>query len=157
VYYKENQRIIELLKQAEKLSEKKLPGDFSKFDVYPYRDLYYKMLSKGEVVGDNLVESVHREYRSGSYSSLDSYRMYFDTDDMETYAGRGAFGRDKYVDKYCYRSLSEATRELEKDLRSALGYCADDIQNYAKDVVSALVDVYNKDVKEALSKKIALL
>jgi hypothetical protein len=83
--------------------------------------------------------------------------MYFDTDDMETYAGRGAFGRDKYVDKYCYRSLSEATRELEKDLRSALGYCTDDIQNHAKDVASALVDVYNKDVKEALSKKIALL
>ena len=48
------------------------------------------MLAKGELVGDELVGSVHREFDSGSYSSLSSYSMYYDTDDMEVYEAQQA-------------------------------------------------------------------
>ena len=85
IYYKENQKIIQLLKEAEKLSDKNLGSDFSNFEICPSSDLAYKMLAKGELVGDELVGSVHREFDSGSYSSLSSYSMYYDTDDMEVY------------------------------------------------------------------------
>lgn len=157
VYYKENQKIILLLKQAEKLSEKKLSSNFSDFDIYPSSDCCYKMLNKGELVGDNLVGRVRDEFDSGSYSSLRSYRMYYDWDDMEMYVGRGMFGKDKYDNKYCYRSLVEATRELEKDLRSALKYKTDDIQEHAVGIINVLVDVYNRKAKEEIIKKIDML
>lgn len=157
IYYKENQKIVELLKQAEKLSKKHLPTDFAKFDIYPYRDCCYKMLNNGELVGDNLVDNVYNEYRSGNYSNLSSYRIYFDTDDSEMYVGQGVFGRDKFVERYCYKNLYEATQELEKDLRMAIGYQTDDIQNHAKDIAGVLVAVYNKDAQEELNKKIAML
>ena len=157
IYYKENQKIIEMLKQIEKLSDKKLGEDFSSFEIYPYRDICYKMLQKGELVGDNLVSSVYDEFRSGSYSSLSSYRMYFDTDSMERYAGTGLFGKEKYVDKYCYGNLSEATRELEKDLRNALRYTTDRIQRHASEIARGLTETYNNQAKEELAKKLAML
>lgn len=153
IYYKENQKIIQLLKEAEKLSDKNLGSDFSNFEICPSSDLAYKMLAKGELVGDELVGSVHREFDSGSYSSLSSYSMYYDTDDMEVYEGHGLFG-DKYKDKYCYRDLSEATRELEKDLRSALKYRGDEIERHALDKIKWLVQVYNKEAQQAISAKI---
>ena len=157
VYYKENLRIIELLEQAEKLSEKRLENNFATFDVVPSRDDCYKMLNKGELVGDNLVDGVHREFNSGSYSSLSSYRMYYDTDDMEVYEGTGLFGKDKYSDKYCYLPLSEAINELEKDLRGALGYRKDEIQNHAIEITSMLIEAYNKKAKKEIERKIAML
>ena len=153
IYYKENQKIIQLLKEAEKLSDKNLGSDFSNFEICPSSDLAYKMLAKGELVGDELVGSVHREFDSGSYSSLSSYSMYYDTDDMEVYEGHGLFG-DKYKDKYSYRDLSEATRELEKDLRSALKYRGDEIERHALDKIKWLVQVYNKEAQQAISAKI---
>lgn len=157
VYYKENLKIKEMLSQAEKLSKKDLCSGFSDFDVNPSSDSTYKMLKKGELVGDNLVDSVHREFSSGSYSSLSSYRMYFDYDETERYAGKGLFGGDKYVSKYCYRSLYEAITELEKDLRSALKYRKDQIQNHAVEVVNALIDTYNKKAMEELNRKLDVL
>ena len=153
IYYKENQKIVELLKKAEKLSDKNLGSNFSSFDIYPSNDIAYKMLVKGELVGDELVDGVHSEFNSGSYSSLSSYAMYYDTDDIEVYEGHGLFG-DKYKDKYCYRDLSEATRELEKDLRSALKYRADSIENHALDKIKWLVQTYNEEAKKAISYKI---
>lgn len=65
-------------------------SDFSNFEICPSSDLAYKMLAKGELVGDELVGSVHREFDSGSYSSLSSYSMYYDTDDMEVYEAQQA-------------------------------------------------------------------
>lgn len=156
VYYKENQKIIELLKQIEKLSGKNISSDFSRFDVYPYDDIYYKMLNKGEFIGDELVGGVRSEFNSGSYSSLDSYRMYIDTSSVETYDGQGLFGRAKMKEKYCYYSLSEAISELEKDLRSALNYQADYIQQRAFEAVEWLVKEYNEAARKEIAKKIEI-
>ena len=83
--------------------------------------------------------------------------MYFDTDDIERYEGTGLFGREKYVYKYRYRDLTQAVRELEKDIRSALHYCRADIQNHALSIVEELIDVYNKKVKEEIDRKISML
>lgn len=54
IYYKENQKIIQLLKEAEKLSDKNLGSGFSNFEICPSSDLAYKMLAKGELVGDEI-------------------------------------------------------------------------------------------------------
>lgn len=157
VYYKENQKIISLLKQAEKLSDRDLGSNFAEFDVSPSNDSCYKWLRKGELVGDNLIEEVRTKFKSGNYSSLSSYRMYFDTDDMEMYAPSGLFGKEKLVDRYCYKSLTEAIRELESDLYDALWYVDDEIIDHAKGVVDGLVYVYNDEAKKEIERKLIKL
>jgi len=84
---------------------------------------------------------------------IGEFAMAWKADDMEVYEGHGLFG-DKYKDKYCYRDLSEATRELEKDLRSALKYRGDEIERHALDKIKWLVQVYNKEAQQAISAKI---
>ena len=84
---------------------------------------------------------------------IGEFAMAWKADDMEGYEGHGLFG-DKYKDKYCYRDLSEATRELEKDLRSALKYRGDEIERHALDKIKWLVQVYNKEAQQAISAKI---
>lgn len=155
VYYEANQPIIELLESALKLLGDKLPNGFTEFDIYPWWDSYYKMLNKGEIIADEFVSEIRSEFDSGSYSSLSSYRMYFDTDDMEVSVGKGLFGDYKYKTKYCYRKVNTACKELAGDLKSAIFYKDTDIMDRADEILSWLVDEYNKKAKEVIQQKIS--
>lgn len=156
VYYKENQKVSDLLRQAQKLSNRNLGTDFSKFEVYPYRDFVYKMLSKGELVGEDLVPSVHSEFKDSTYTSLSDYRTYINTDYIEKYAGRDFFGNTKYKDAYRY-NLVEAILEFRKDLTKALEWQKDHIESNALGHISYLLDLYNKEAKDEILRKVSML
>lgn len=53
----------------------------------------YKSLSEFE--NRSTCSGVWADFKSGSYSSLSSYKTYIDYDDFEQYVGSGLFG-DKY-------------------------------------------------------------
>lgn len=159
-YADSNQTVSSLLADAKRVVEQfdvsHLPADFTSFDIYPESDIVWKMLNKGELISDEMISTIRSEFNSGSYSSLSSYRMYFDTDDMERYAGR-KFGRERYVTKYCYRDVEKACKELANDLQNALQYCSDQLEDRAAEFVNGLVDAYNQIAAEKLKAKIALL
>lgn len=157
VYYKHNNKIMAWLKRAKDLIGNELTGNLVYFNIYPGSDTYYKMLNKGEIMGDEMISGIRREFDSSSYTDLDSYSSYMDFDDMEMYEGTGRFGKTKYSDKYCYRAQIDAARELEKDIRSALSYRDTQIEERAVEITSWLVDEYNKKMKEELSKRIEII
>ena len=143
VYYKNNQKIIDILKAISvSVGSDKLPSDFCSFNVSPdTSDIIWKMLNKGEIVGDNYIGIVKREF---SYSASE-YKTYIDWDDTEDYRGK---------DVYNYNA-SDASKELGKDLGNALGWAKSDIEEATLGYIKSLVDSYNKNLKVCLEKKIA--
>lgn len=143
VYSKNNQKIADILKAISvAVGSDKLPADFCVVDVYPdTNDMVWKMLNRGEIVSDNYINMVRREF---SYSASE-YKCYIDWDDSEDYRGK---------DVYNYNA-NEASRELGKDLGDALGWAKSDIEEATLGYVKGIVDSYNKNLKACLEKKIA--
>lgn len=151
VYTIFNKKIIDILTAiANLIGKDKLPSDFCKFDVYPERDTVWKMLETGEIVGENFVSIVKRQFEySSSY-----YRTYIDYDDTEvTEYGRGMFGRDREVTKYNYNA-QDAVNELRSDLQNAVRWAKSDIEDGVLGYVNGLINSYNRNLKACLDKKI---
>lgn len=153
------ERILkEIAAEAQSLSngDIALPQDFTEFDVYPggtdssYRkDIVYGLQHFDE---QSTQSGVMAEFKTGSYSSLDSYKMYIDTDDMEVYEGEDWRGRSKYKTKYCYRSVYSAVREYISDLKSAMNYVG--IDENALYFVQEAIESYNKEISKEIERKI---
>ena len=77
----------------------------------------YKSLSEFE--NRSTCSGVWADFKSGSYSSLSSYKTYIDYDDFEQYVGSGLFG-DKYKTFYCHRGLSEVISEFHRDIQLSM-------------------------------------
>ena len=101
------------------------------------------MLEKGEIIGENFVSIVRREFK---YSASD-YQTYIDWDDMEDYRGK---------DKYCYRA-QEAVEELRKDVQSAVRWARSDIEENSLGYVNGIVNDYNRKLKTFLDKKLSII
>ena len=149
-----NKKIVDVLTAIANLVGKdKLPSDFCNIDVYPDRDTVWKLLEKGEIVGENFVSIVKREFEySASY-----YRTYIDYDYTEvTEYGRGMFGRDREVTKYNYNA-QDAVNELRSDLQNAVRYAKSNIEDGALGYVNGIVDNYNQKLKTCLEKKLSII
>lgn len=144
--------------EAESLSNGKIkfPENFAEFEAYPggskqnAKDIYLYAL---EHYDDQSVSSgVMHEFHDRSYTNLDDYATYFDTDDTETYDGKGFFGGDKYSYKYCYRGVQKAVDEFIKDLKESMNYV--DIDEFAFDKVNGAVNAYKEDAKNKFAQKL---
>lgn len=150
----------EIVAEAQSLSSKSIsfPDDFTKFDVYPggldssYRENVTYTLRHFEEKSTQ--SGIIAEFKSGSYSSLDSYKMYVDTDDMEVYCGEDWRGRSKFKVKYCYYSVYNAVKEFISDLKNAMNYV--DIDETALYFLSGAIDSYNKEIDKEVEKKIKI-
>lgn len=148
-----NKKIEDILTAiANLIGRDKLPSDFCKVDVYPERDMVWKMLEKGEIIGENFVSIVRREFEySASY-----YRTYIDYDDTEvTEYGRGMFGRDREVTKYNYNA-QDAVEELRRDVQNAVKWAKSNIEDNALGYVNGIVNNYNQRLKICLNQKISI-
>jgi ferredoxin len=160
-YYKINKKYMDILKEiateAKALTNGKilLSEEFITFDVYPgnsnkfIRGSIDARLKEFETRSTS--SGIMAEFRSNSYSSLDSYSMYIDTDEMEHYE-EGMFGRSKIITKYCYKNLNGAVNEYIKDLKSAMNYV--DIDESALYDVNEAIDYYEKEIAIAVEQKI---
>lgn len=142
VYAKNNQKVADILKAVSVLlGSDKLPSDFCSVDVYPdTNNIVWKMLNRGEIISDNFIGMVKREFNYGA----SEYKTYIDWDDMEDYRGK---------DVYNYNAC-DASRELGKDLGNALRWAKSDIEDGAIGYVKELVGSYNKNLKVCLEEKI---
>ena len=152
VYAKTNAEVSKLLKEIENIIGNGLSNDFVTVNVFPNEDITWKMLNKGQVLSDEMISSVKREF---DYSA-DDYDCYWDTDDMECYAGTDWRGRTKYKDMYCYRNVGKAFESLGKDLLSACYYARSSLEDRAYEFIESFVKEYNKKLKEVLKNKIQI-
>ena len=145
VYTKNNNEISDILKAVSIIAgSNKLPSDFCTVDVYPdERDIVWKMLQKGEIIGDNFISIVKREF---DYSASD-YKTWIDYDDMEDYRGKDIYNYNAY----------DAVKEFENDLTGALKYAKDDVEEATLGYIKGLVDNYNKRLRECIDTKLAAL
>ncbi len=152
VYTQFNQKVSDVLTVVANLVDKdKLPPNFCDVDVYPDRDVLWKGLEKGEIIGENLIDTVKREFDySASY-----YKTWIDWDDIDR-VEYGRFGRSKEITMYNYNA-QDAVNELEDDLRNAIRYARSDIVDYAFGCVNTLINAYNKKLKACLDEKIQKL
>jgi len=163
-YVKNNKQYEDILKEilgeAKAISNNKIsiPDDFIFFKVLPggsnksYRENVTYGISNFEL--QSTQSGVMAEFKTGSYSSLDSYKMYIDTDDMEMYEGEDWRGRTKYKTKYCYRSVYDAINEFIKDLKSAMNYA--DIDESAMYFLEGAITSYNNEIDNAIEEKIKI-
>lgn len=164
-YYKNNQNYVKVLKniliEARNITNNQinLPDSFANFRVFPGDDL--DALNRDDIViGLSTFEEkstqsgIMEEFHSGSYSSLDSYSMYVDTDDMEVYDGTDWRGNSKYKDKYRFLDVYKAVNEFVKDLKRAMKYV--NIDETAMYFLNMALESYFKSVDNEIKKKIEM-
>ncbi len=133
-----------------------LQNDFAKFDVHPggssklYSEVVTYKLENFEM--QSTQSGVMSEFNSSPYSSLNSYKTYIDTDDMEIYEGEDWRGNSKYKTKYCYRPVCNAVNEYIKDLKNAMNYA--DIGENAFDFLKDVLNSYEKEIEKEIQLKI---
>ena len=160
-YYKTNQKYENVLKEvtaeAKALTDGKiaLPQNFNTFEVYPGdsfefdKERIYARLKNFETRSTS--SGIMAEFNSGSYSSIDSYKMYIDTENMEINDGEGLFGKSKYKTKYCYGRIYKAANEYIKDLKSAMNLVNID-EDTLYDVNQAIIN-YKEELQKVIEKK----
>ena len=148
-------RLVSILKSNNLASD--IPTNFSNIDIFPENDLYWKMLSKGQIMSDEMISAVTKEFRSGSWSDISNYVNSCDYDEIERIEGTDWRGNLKTRDKYCYRNVHKAFQELAGDLLNACYYADTELENRAVEIASALIDEYNKLLKNVLNEKIKYL
>ena len=130
------------------------PAGFSDVKVYPDKDFVWKMLNKGELMSDEMIQVVKSEFYSNSYSSLSSYESYWDIEEREVADGTDWRGNTKYKDKFCYCNMREAFKELAKDILNSCYYVDNRIEDRAIELISGMIDVYNEQLQVELASKI---
>ncbi|MCI5711758.1 MAG: hypothetical protein MR324_01265 [Lachnospiraceae bacterium] len=154
VYAKHNQKLIKILEGIKQIAGDQLPNDFLAVDIYPDKnstiDTIWKMLNKGEMISQELVSTVKDEF---DYPSS-QYDCYWTTRDMEVTVGTDWRGNLKTKDRYCYMNIYEACVELGKDILNACEWAKDDIEERAVGIVEALVEEYNKELKQSIQSKL---
>lgn len=163
-YMKNNKQYEDILKEiyaeANALSNNKiyLPDDFVNFRVIPGGTDEFKRENIMYGIENFEIQStrsgVMEEFKTGSYSSLDSYKMYMDTDDMEMYDGDDWRGHPKHKTKYCYFSVNKAVIEYIKDLKSAMNYV--DIDGTALHFLEGVISSYNEEIDIAINEKVRI-
>lgn len=161
-FLKCNQKVSELLCRIRSILVNNnlandIPDNFTEIDIFPQNDIYWKMLNKGEIMSDEMISTVRSEFRSNTYSAVEDYICYCDIDDMERADGTDWRGNTKYRDKYCYRDVHKAFKELASDLLNSCGYVNDKIEDRAMEIVNALIDEYNKLLQSALAPKLVYI
>lgn len=157
-----NQEVSELLNRLASILKNNnlvidLPVNFAHIDIFPEKDIYWKMLSKGEIMSDEMISTVKGEFKSNSFSDLERYICYCDFDEMDRIVGTDRHGYTKTKEKYCYRNMYKAFQELANDLLNSCGYVHEEIENKAMDIIGALIDEYNKLLIDILDSKIVYL
>ena len=129
-----------------------IPPDFGKLSINFDDDMIksdYKSLSEFE--NRSTCSGVWADFKSGSYSSLSSYKTYIDYDDFEQYVGSGLFG-DKYKTFYCHRGLSEVISEFHRDIQ--LSMSSVDLDDSAVHCVNLFIRALNSTIIKMINNKI---
>lgn len=153
VYESCNRELSEKLSSINSLLGNCFNKEFCEFNYYPESDAVWKMLSKGELISDEMISFVKSEY---DYSPS-NYDCKWDTDDMEVSAGTDFRGNTKYKDKYCYKNVREAYIELAKDLKASMGYAAERIEERTCELLRGLIEVYNAELQKTLDEKVKMI
>lgn len=150
VYAKNNQKISEILQSIVNLSDGKLDSSFSEITVIPDSEFDWKMLNRGEIVADECISSVRSEM---NFSPSD-YEFKWDTDYSDVSCGTDWRGNIKFKERYCYRNLREAFKELANDILTACGYAHERMEDQAIQSSSWLVKKYNEMLQKVIDEKI---
>lgn len=160
VYAAANRQISEILGRAVQILGDRIPSDFAEFDAWVGNDVTYKMLERGEVMGNNYVSNIRSKFDSYDWTDRSHYLIEIDTMERdEMVEKKGLFGSSSYVTKtkYCYHGVENACRELAGDIKYACDDLRDEIEQDAAGYVNSVIYTYNKAAKEELKKKIKQL
>lgn len=135
--------------------QKKIPEYMLKIQSRPdtSKDWEIKSLKEDILYQSDVI--ISREMQ-GEYYTLASYADNCDIDSQEIYAGKGMFGREKYVDKYYFSKTKLAFEEIARDIRSACDGAFNDVivDEFALGMTKSLVERYEKRLKDELNKKL---
>lgn len=155
-YYQMNKQFEKVLNnfanEAEALSDGKISfsNNFVKFDVFPKKDGNMEFASEFEEfqIQSQIMHELH------DFASLDSYKSSIDWDDMEVYAGTSLFGNEKYKDMYCYQDVYEVVEEFITDLKDAMNYMDDVIEEKAVSTINWCIKPYKEEVNKQIIEKV---
>ena len=153
VYAKVNLEVNGIIEGIKKILAKDTPKALTLIEVYPDRDMAWELLNKGELLSNEMISDVKKEFNRDA----DLYSCMWSTDYIEQPAGKNIFGNYKTKEKYCYKNVSAAYEELAKDLITSFGWAKDDLEEHAVEVTSWLVEAYNKALREEINKRIKAL
>lgn len=153
VYAKINSEVNGIIEGIINVLEKDSPTILSKIEVFPDSDMTWKMLNKGELLSDEMISAVKKEF---DYDA-DTYSCKWTTDYIERPAGKDIFGNYKTKEKYCYKNVTVAYEELAKDLLNCFEWAKDELEKRAVEVSSWLVEIYNKMLREEINKRVKIL
>lgn len=133
-----------------------LPKKFTNVDVFPDSDIIWKMLNKGEVMSDEMISVVRKEFNGLYRSYLSSYN-YWETDSMSSYAGTDRKGNVQFGEKYCYKNMHKAFEKLAEDILDSCELASNEIECRAMEIISGLIDVYNDLLHKAMTERVIYL
>lgn len=158
-YYIYNKQVREALADAyAEISDllggsKKIPEGWKLFSVYYAENDW--MIGPIKCFDERSTNSgIISELKSSSYTSLDYYVSQMDFDYEEQYEGEGLFGQSKYKRKWYFSGFENSAEEYVKDLKDAIGYQSDEIEDGAVRCVNSALEDFEKKIKAEFMKKI---
>lgn len=154
-YYKYNEIIRKQLADAyaevcDLLGEGKLAKVWKNFSVYPKdKEWEIEFLKTFDKLSTNCgIISKLKEF-----SDLDDYinEVFFDY--HKQYIGESFFGKEKYK-KIWYFNMGDAESKFIDDLKWAIDYRSDEIEDRALNLINPLFDTFEKEIKKEYMKKI---
>ena len=145
----------EIIAEAKAISDNKisLSEEFAIFDVFPggediiRRDNLVKRISKFEE--ESTRSGIMANFRENPRSSLDSYKIYIDTDCRET-------GEDDWLDRpvvVCYyESLNEVIEQYISDLRDSMDEV--NIEETVEEFLEEVIESYSEEISSNIDRKI---
>ena len=125
-----------------------IPDNFATINIFPeYKDTW-KMLNKGQLLSDEMISTIKSEFIACEYS------CYWDTDYTERPDGTNWRGNTKWKDKYCYKDLDKAFKQLAEDIMWAINFKRERLEERAVEVTRWVIDEYIEVLQKELSNKI---
>lgn len=156
-YYPYNEKIRKILSEiyAELIEicegECKLSENWKEFCVYLNDDCTYSLAHFDD---RSMNSGIIAELKNGGYNtSVEYYVNQIDYDYEEIYKGEGFFG-SKVEKKWYFTGFYHAAEEFAKDLIHAIKMQAYDISDDAFDLVKNALELFERNVKNELEKKI---
>ena len=149
VYAITNKKLSTVLDGIKDILDGQVPANYASVNIYPNDDTTWTMLNKGELISDELISDVKKEFNSWSHC----YDCYIDSDEMEVCVGQDWRGNSKWKDRSCYKNVRNACQELAKDLLDSCGFADDDIEERAMGHIKWLVDQYNTKLRTLVNEK----